>query len=56
MQEGKGRVQTLKCIRKCICAASAAAGAPLACVGSLGEAFEVNHLIRKAGIQHSPKP
>lgn len=46
-------MQTLKYIHKCICAASAAAGVPLAHVDSFAEVFEVNQLIRKVGIQHT---
>lgn len=53
MQKRKGQVPTLKCIHKCICAFSAAAGVPLACLDSYREAFEVNHLIRKVGIEHT---
>lgn len=43
----------LKCIHKCICAASAADGVPLVCVGSFSEAAGVNHLIREVGVQHT---
>lgn len=46
-------MQMLKCVHKCICAAPAAAGVPLARVDSFREAFEVNQLIRKVGIQHT---
>lgn len=46
-------MQMPKGIHKCICAASAASGVPLVCVGSFREAAGVNHLIREVGIQHT---
>lgn len=46
-------MRLLKCIHKCICAAPAADGVPLVCVGSFSEAVGVNHLIREVGIQHT---
>lgn len=46
-------MQMLKCIHEYICTASAAVGMSLAHVNSFSEAFEVNHCIRKVGIQHT---